>query len=112
MKNPKLIIGIVVILVLLIIFYLVYKNSKKITTVKTGTSVQQAGLFDTLINLFKPKPKGTGTESDGEPFYCKIFPKLCGHKKYCDCENPGYTTDGDISSLCTEGIGTKWTEEC
>lgn len=100
MKNPKLIIGIIAIIALLIILWIVYKSSQE-RVVKPGTTtVQQAGFFDTLLKLFEKK--GTATTTGGDPFYCKIFPKLC-KQKYCDCSNPGYAVDGVKDSLCNEG---------
>lgn len=105
MKNPKLVIGIVAIVVLLIIFFIIYKNSKKVVVTKSGTTVTQASLLDTLSNLFSPKPK-TGTDSSttsGGNALCKIFPKLCAPKKYCDCKKPGFASDGAADSLCNSG---------
>lgn len=110
MKNTKLIIGIVAIIAVLVILWIVWKSSKETIRKPGTTTVQQPGILDTLFALFEKPKDGTKTGTS-EPFYCKIFPKLC-KERYCDCKNPGYTMDGDISSLCTEGIGTRWTEDC
>lgn len=113
MKNPKLIIGIVAILVLFIIFYLVYKNSKKVTKEVKGTTVQQAGFFDSLLNLFNPKPS-SGSGSNAQTIWCQLFPKSCQSNVSlkCDCKNPGYDLSGDLRPNCTEGIGEDWIAEC
>ena len=114
MKNPRLIIGIVVIVILIIALILIIANSKKTTTVKGGTTVSQAGFGDWVMNLFQPK--GTSTSGGGgggvQNAWCKVFPKSKSCPKYCDCENPGYSKDGDLSPRCTEGIGDEWRKEC
>jgi len=117
MKNPKLIIGIVAIVVLLIIFYLVYKNSKRTITDKKGTTIQQAGIFDSFMAFFQPKPSGTSGGGGGgfSEAWCKLFPKSKGCKPAIDpsdCYNKtgshpgclsskiGYNCDGEKDSFC------------
>ena len=113
MKNPKLVIGIIAIIALVIIFYLLLRNSQRVTTVQGGTTVTQPNFFDTLANLFNPKGTSTST-SAGQPFYCKIFPKLCDNNydiKTCDCKNPGYTLEGDLTPSCSQ-IGSQYEKDC
>ena len=112
MKNPKIIIGIIAIIALLIIFYFVYKSSQKTVTSQQGTTVTQPSLLDSIVNIFT-SPQGTGTSASGggTPFYCKIFPKLCAPKTYCDCKKPGFASDGVADSLCNSGNMT-FEEEC
>ena len=118
MKNPKLVIGIIAILVLLIIFFLVYKNSKKVTTEKGGTSVQQGSFLDSILStLGVGGSKSTSNSGGGgnvvSALLCKINPKSCPPKPFdCDCKNPGYDIQGDLRSTCTEGIGASWIKEC
>lgn len=112
MKNPKLVIGIIVIVVLLIIFFAVLANAKTTTVTKSGEVVTQPSLLDSVTNFFYPRGTSTDLTGGSKSQFCKIFPKLCGQKKYCDCKNPGYTSDGDLSPLCTEGIGSEWSKSC
>lgn len=109
MKNPKLIIGIIAIVILLIIFFVVYKNSKRVTTKSTEVNTQQASFWDAISNLFNPK-EGTSS-GGGQSTWCKIFPKSCKPKKYCDCSKPGFAIDGIADSLCKED-GLKFELDC
>jgi len=112
MKNPKLVIGIIAIVVLLIIFIVIYNNSKRVVTTKSGTSVQQAGLWETVMGIFgSVQGTKTGTTSNVQSVWCKIFPKSCAPKKYCDCSKPGFASDGKTDSLCNS-YGMQFEQDC
>lgn len=102
MKNPKLVIGILAIVILLIILVVVFVNSKRTVVTKTGTTVTQAGFLDTLVDIFTPTTgTSTGTSGSGAKAFCKIFPKVCGEKKgYCNCRKPGLTIEGVTDPIC------------
>ena len=109
MKNPKLVIGIIAIVVLLIIFFIVFSNSKKTVVTKSGTSVQQAGFFDSLMALLQPKGTSTnsGTSKGGglASAWCAVFPKSkgCQPASNCDPNKIGWNLQGFPDTNCNFG---------
>lgn len=113
--NTKTIIGIVAILALVGIFIAIFIRSRRVTTTTSGETVKQPGLIDSLVNIFSSQGTSTGT-STGESVFCKIFPRLCDKGNgtvdvTCDCSNPGYTADGDVTPGCSQ-IGDEYIKQC
>lgn len=104
MKNPKLVIGIIVIIVLLIIFFAVLANAKTTTVTKSGEVVTQPSIWDSIIGIVTPKGTSTAT-GQGESTWCKIFPKTkaCRCVNGCDKTKSGYDCDGFPSVDCGFG---------
>ena len=116
MKNPKLIIGIVVILILIIVLIVGLSSAKAASrnpnyipnpNQPNQNNLTQQGLFETISGWFTPK-QTSGAGASENPL-CKIFPRLCPNpdcynrtKDHVGClsSKPGYNCKGEQDSYC------------
>lgn len=79
------------VLLLLVVLYAIF--AKKTTKKQTGDVVTtQGGLGGFITGLFGGSGNWLGNIFGGG-----------GAKYKCDCNNPGYTRDGDLKESCREG---------
>lgn len=94
MKKGQIWALVIVVIILIIITIVIVINLQSTTTSTTSgaTTTTTAGIgeiFNSILNIFKPKAKGN----------------------YCDCSRPGFAADGAADSNCNVG-GLFYSQEC